>query len=163
MGANTIERPPEFATDDSKSIDAVKHFISRIYCDTLMLVNACCPLTKVEDIDRVIEIFLRTSCDSVVSLVEDFASHPSKICSLDGSGRIQPYGEFRTGERQKLGSIYKRNTAIYLARNDVLQGGSFFGKDTRGYVMPHERSLDINDEFDWKIAEYLTGRNANVQ
>ena len=50
---------------------------------------------------------------------------------------------------------YRRNTAIYLAKREVIESGTFFGKDTRGYIMPKACSLDLNDMWDWKVAELI--------
>lgn len=156
LGVNAIRRSDKNSQDDSKSIDAVQEFISKVDTDFVVLLNACCPLTKAEDIKGVIDMALETGADSVVSLVEDFSSHPSKVCRLSSGGSINDFGiNFETEERQSLDNTYKRNAAIYMAKREVIESGTFFGEDTRGYVMPKERSLDINDEFDWKIAEFL--------
>lgn len=158
---NTIRRPVELSSGTSKSIEAIQHFMEseRVLadhpCDIIVLLNACCPLTTVEDIDGAIELALETGVDSVTSLVEDFSSHPSKVCYLV-EGRIQPLGkEFITGERQKITPVYKRNTAIYLAERELVEKGKLFSRNTKGYVMPKERSWDINDMWDWEVAEFL--------
>ena len=161
LGVKSLVRPLNLAQDDSKSIDAVKHFFSVIDCDIVVLLNACCPLTKVEDIDNTIKLALEIGCDSVVSLVEDFSCHPTKVCRLYGDNKVMSLGglEFITNERQKLEKCFKRNTAIYLAKKEVIESGTFFGKDCRGFVMPKERSWDINDEWDFKVAEFLLKQN----
>lgn len=160
FGANTLRRPSKLAQDNSKSIKAIQHFIQQLSQkpDIIVLLNACCPLTKVKDIDGAIELALRTDCSSVTSLVEDFSSHPSKLCYLD-KNEIVPIANFATGERQKQEKVYKRNTAIYIAKRGILEEGELFGWDSMGYVMPKERSLDINDMFDWQIAEFLIKKN----
>lgn len=155
LGISVILRPPELAQGD-KPIESIEHFLeNKKECDVVVLLNACCPLTKVQDIENAIQIFQNVNCDSVVSLVEDFSCHPSKLCGLGKFDKVLTLGIFKTGERQGLDRIYKRNTAIYLAKKEVIMNGTLFGSDIRGYVMPKERSWDINDEFDWKIAEYL--------
>src|SRR3990167_10044569 len=64
-GATIIPRPPKLAQDDSKSIDAVKHALNHLKkryglnFDYVMLSNACCPLTKVEDIQACVDIAVR--------------------------------------------------------------------------------------------------------
>lgn len=155
LGVKAIKRPKELS-DGSKPIEAIRHFIKEVPCDIIVLLNACCPLTKVEDIDGAIEMVLTNNCDAVTSLVEDFSSHPSKVCKLDESLRIVPLGEkFETGERQKQDPIYKRNTAIYLAKRELIEQGKLFNSNTLGYVMPKERSWDINDMWDWTVAEFI--------
>lgn len=165
-GARVVMRPAELASNSAKSIDAVRHMIGWVeeyhpiaQDDHIVLVNACCPLTKAEDIAGAVKMALETGADSVVSLVEDFSCHPTKICQLGEVGEVlsivgDEHG-FTTGERQSQQTCYKRNTAIYIAKRKVIESGTFFGPDTRGYVMPKERSLDINDMWDWNVAELL--------
>ncbi len=48
---------------------------------------------------------------------------------------------------------YVRNGAIYLTRRDVLMdGNSIWGKVIRPYVMPAERSVNVDSEMDLKLA-----------
>ena len=170
---NIIRRPAIFATDEAKSIDAVNDMILRINQssssdtiardDYIVLVNACCPLTKAEDIASAVKMALENNADSVVSLVEDFSAHPTKICDVLDNGAVVPLTDvdkFETYDRAVIGKVYKRNAAIYIAKRKVIESGTFFGPDTRGYVMPKERSWDINDMFDWNVAELLIKQRA---
>ena len=159
-GAKTILRPEELAQDDSPSIEAVKHALGHIDTDVICLINCCAPLIQTQDIDNMIAVMEKTRCDSVVSVVEDFTCHPSKICQLDGD-RIIVGQEFRTWERQNIVGCYKRNAALYLAKREVIERGGFFGKNTRAYIMPKSRSIDINDEQDFFLAECLIKWNEN--
>src|SRR3990167_3635068 len=148
--AHIIKRPIELAQDNTPAINAIKHAIPHIKdFEILILYNLCCPLTAVEDIRGALE--LMEDADSVTSLVLDFSVHPSKTCYLDGN-RILPMGEFSTSQRQEKKEIYKRNAALYLAKKEVILSGRLFGDNLKGYVMPRFRSIDINDEFDFKIA-----------
>jgi len=48
------------------------------------------------------------------------------------------------------------NGAIYLAYwNYLKQERSFFGDKTFAYIMPRERSIDIDEEIDFILAELL--------
>ena len=59
--------------------------------------------------------------------------------------------------------VYKTNGAIYLARRDVLmEEGSFYGSHPRPLVMPPERSIDIDTELDFEMAEFLFQRRAKA-
>lgn len=151
-GGLVIDRPPELATDEAKSIDAVKHALMVHDANAVCLLNACAPFTTAKDIQNSLELF--AEADSVTSLVEDFSSHPSKVCYLHDS-KIIPIGNFSTGERQLQERIYKRNTAIYIAKKEVIESGTFFGKNCKGYVMPKERSFDINDSIDFLICSLI--------
>lgn len=162
LEVNVIDRPAKLAQDDSKSIDAVKHALrvlkeSEEPIDYVVLLNACTPFVKAEDIQACVDIARKTKCDSVVSLIEDFSSHPSKLCNLI-EDRVYPISSahsFETGERQALSKIYKRNTSIYIASRQTIRKGTFFGKNTRGYVMPPERSIDINTPYDFWLCDLI--------
>ena len=157
LGVHVIDRPPKLAQDNSKSIDVVKHANRILKADYIVLLNACTPLIKSEDIQACVDIATREKCESVVSLVESFDSHPSKLCYLVGNKTlpINSSYSFETGERQQLTKIYKRNTAIYVIARRTIVKGKICGKDTRGYVMPIERSIDINSEWDLKLCELI--------
>ena len=55
----------------------------------------------------------------------------------------------------ELPTIYVRNCSVYVTRREAIERGQVIGDDCRGYVMPRQRSLDINDELDWEFAEFL--------
>jgi len=49
-----------------------------------------------------------------------------------------------------------KHGAIYLARLDYLRKcNGFFGPETYAYVMPRERSIDVDTNFDLKLVEYF--------
>lgn len=159
-GATIIKRPPRLAQNDSKSIEVVQHALNHLksrgglnFTHTMVL-NACTPFVSAQDIQNVVDIASRNQSDSVVSLIYDSSSHPSKTCYLI-DGKVLPTSNysFETGERQQQARIFKRNTALYLTKVSVIKKDSFFGKNCIGYEMPQERSLDINSEFDFLLAE----------
>ena len=64
--------------------------------------------------------------------------------------------------RQNLPVFYQLNGAIYLADIDYLhQYNGFFGPDTFAHIMPKERSLDIDTEFDLKMSELILSETQN--
>ena len=59
-------------------------------------------------------------------------------------------------QRQKLETFYRINGAIYMA--DVkafFENTNLYREDCYAYKMPAERSIDIDTELDFKIAELL--------
>lgn len=161
-GATVLPRPQKYAQDDSKSINTVKYHLRGLRAsegqfEAILLINACCPFTKQEDIRGVVDMYNGSKCDSVVSLVLDTSAHPSKTCYLLGDKifPLQTNYSFETGERQLQTKVFKRNTALYLSSVKTLKKGSLFGNVNLGYVMPKERSIDINDEWDLKLANLI--------
>ena len=58
--------------------------------------------------------------------------------------------------RQQLSKAYVPNGALYLCDTSWLKRqGSFIGPDTLGYLMPSERSVDIDTPLDWLWSETL--------
>jgi CMP-N-acetylneuraminic acid synthetase len=62
--------------------------------------------------------------------------------------------------RQDAPKCYDMNASIYVWRRDVLlSGDALFNSDTRLYVMPEERSIDIDSELDFRFVESLMTAN----
>jgi CMP-N-acetylneuraminic acid synthetase len=58
-----------------------------------------------------------------------------------------------------LPPAYALNGALYLAPRDwLLEHRRFVGPDTLGYVMPQERSVDLDTPMDWEWIEFLIER-----
>jgi CMP-N,N'-diacetyllegionaminic acid synthase len=58
--------------------------------------------------------------------------------------------------RQLLPVTYLLNGAVYVAsRSALIANRSFITTNTSVYIMPEERSIDLDTEADWKYAEFL--------
>lgn len=168
LGANIIERPAYLATDTASTIDVVLHCLEHldgqnIEMDIIILLQPTSPLRTTEDIDNSIEIFLNGSADSVISVSE--SQHPPYwSCVVNQDQYLEAaFGEkyFQT-RRQDLKKTYMPNGAIYVATPGYVKNNrSFFGKKTLPYIMPRERSVDIDSEEDFILAEMLL-RKKNV-
>lgn len=155
-------RPKELAADDSKIIDVVLHARSWLEeydkpYDLLMLLQPTAPARTVGDIDRAVELLFEKSAQAIVS-VSEAEHHPyrSNILPTDGcmSNFLRP--ELVNNNRQDLPVFYRLNGVIFLAYwHAVSREKSFFNDKTFAYVMPKERSIDIDDEMDFKSAEFL--------
>ncbi|TSC80441.1 MAG: N-acylneuraminate cytidylyltransferase [Candidatus Peregrinibacteria bacterium Gr01-1014_25] len=158
-------RPAELSTDAAGSIEVMQHAIRWMEergerFDYAMILQPTSPLRTGADIDACLELAARTNADSVMSMVQipDFAVQKLKRITEDG--RIQPRfaDEGQRSAHRDNDPVYKRNTAIYLTRVPVLMRGELFGADSRAYVMPRERSVDVNEPMDMAIAELLLGK-----
>ncbi|MEA2015212.1 MAG: acylneuraminate cytidylyltransferase family protein [Actinomycetota bacterium] len=155
-------RPKELATDEAKGIDVVLHTIDWIekndqLYDLVMLLQPTSPLRKSEDIDKAIELLILKKAKAIVSVCE-VDHHPlwANILPEDGCMKGFIKTEIMNKSRQELPVFYRLNGAIYFAYcNYLKRQKSFFGRDTFAYIMPQERSIDIDDEIDFKLAEFL--------
>lgn len=158
-------RPAHLASDTASSIPVVLHALDWMFAnknktyDAVMILQPTSPLRLAEDIDASIRFLEKTSADSVMSMVELENFSLKKLKKLEGDRILSLLDdEGKSSERRdQAEKVYKRNGAIYLTRIDIIRTGDLFGKDSRAYVMPMERSVDINRLDDFTLAEfYLT-------
>jgi len=155
-------RPEKLATDEARGIDVVLHAMNWMdkndnSYDLIMLLQPISPLRTSENIDRGIELLFFKKAQAVVSVCET-EHHPywSNILPENGcmKGFIKP--EIMNKNRQELSVFHRLNGAIYLAYWDYLKGQkNFLGKETFAYIMPQERSIDIDNEVDFELTEIL--------
>ena len=156
-------RPAELATDVSPAVDYVRYGLSELEeagegpFDAVVIIQPSSPLTLSEDIDATIELLERSGADTAVSVVKvPHDVHPLKFKVMQ-EDRLLPYFEAEKDRMaaHELPEVYVRNCAVYATHRHVVDEGQIIGADCRGYVMPRERSVDINDLMDLRFAESL--------
>lgn len=131
--ARYVAEPEELATDDASMASVVAWFCAKLAAverptDAVMLLQPTSPLRTVGDVLSCRSIFERSGCDSVVSVTYDLATKG-----------------------------YRRNGAIYLTRWELAARGELMAGWTQFYVMPPERSIDINTAEDLAEARRIAG------
>lgn len=155
-------RPAEFATDGALAVDVMKHAVLEMerrdgaYYDYVVMLQPTTPLKTASDIDGAIQKAIDTGCDSVVTLVDVGANHPARMYRMNHDRMIPVMDEgVAMKPRQELEPVYIRNGAVYVCKRDVMFGcNALIGPDTRGYVMPVERSVNIDSPADFVMATY---------
>lgn len=165
-----LRRPAELCTDTSLAIEFVRHTLNTLETpsvfpfDVVVIVQPSSPFTTAADIDGTVELLLQSGADSAASVMEiDHALHPLKLKILQGD-RLLPYFEEERGRMaaHDLPKLYVRNCSVYASLRRVHDAGKILGDDCRGYVMPRERSIDINDELDWKFTQFLAASTTSL-
>lgn len=157
-------RPGELASDTSKTIDAVMHAVGELEkrkeeYDILILLQATQPLRTADDIDSAIELFIKNKGQSLVSVspVED---NPILIRTIDNLGRMNSILPMKsTCRRQDMPLYYRVNGCIYINLISELDLNTSFNDNKIPYIMPKERSVDIDEIKDLLIAQYYISRN----
>lgn len=159
-------RPAELASDTASSLDVVLHALRTLqdrgeHYDYVVILQPTSPLRTAADIDAAIELLLETRGDAVISVCE--TDHPpewSNTLPPDRSMRQFYRPGIRDTRSQDLPKSYRLNGAIYIydcAR--LLRTGSLQMDDScYAYVMPRERSVDIDSEIDFEIAQLFQQR-----
>ena len=83
---------------------------------------------------------------------------------MDGD-ELVPFFEPERGRlsAEELPVLFVRNCAVYITRRKNIESfADVMGNRSVGYVMPAKRSVDINELFDFEIAEFLYKKYGNV-
>jgi CMP-N-acetylneuraminic acid synthetase len=157
-------RPQELASDQAPSLPVVQHAIREmermqgLTFDYVVLLQPTTPMRRAEDIDAALDKLIATGADSVISVCDVGAYHPARMRRIVDDRLVElPIKEPREmARRQDLPPVYIRNGAIYAARRDlVMIENSMVGEDCRAFVMPEERSVNIDGRLDLLMAEIL--------
>lgn len=160
-----FRRPSPLASDDATTSSVITHLIEWLQKERepmpeiIVLLQPTAPLRSADDIDDCLDRLLDSGRESIVSVCEaPRHHHPSWQFRMDPSGALAtcdgtPLSEI-TPRRQLLSPTYLRNGAVYAFRTSLfLRTGSFYSENTLGYVMPLERSVNIDTMDDWRAAE----------
>lgn len=157
-------RPAELARDDTPTIPVLQDVVRRLEAmgesyDAILTLQPTNPLRLVEDIDGAIDLLERTGADSVISFSDVGERHPARMKWIDGEGRVKDpaFAEAFEGQpRQQLNKLYLRDGSIYLTRRSVLMDqDSLKGADCRAWIIPEERSRNIDSPLDLLIVEQI--------
>ena len=154
-------RPESLATDEATSIDVACHALNVLqsqgrHYEYLVLLQPTSPLRETSDIDSCIELCSEANTMSVVSVCRSEKSPfwTFYISEKNQLRRILPAPSF--SRRQDAPQTFHPNGAVYVARvNHLLERQSFIDELTVGYIMPRERSIDIDTEIDFQLAALI--------
>lgn len=162
-GAEIIKRPSELAIDTATTFDAIKHTIENLEnYDYIVLLQPTSPLRNEKHIDEAIELLEEKNADAVVSVCEmDHSPLWSNTLPKDNSMGNFLRDEVLNKRSQDLEKYYRLNGAIYICQTEkFLKGKSFFIKNNIfAYKMDKKSSIDIDEEFDFKIAKLMKELN----
>jgi CMP-N,N'-diacetyllegionaminic acid synthase len=162
-------RPPELATDLSSSVDVCLHALdwyeeSRGRVDGLLLLQPTSPFRSRKTVLRGIELFGSNQRRSVIG-VSRALSHPMWCLQVSGNS-IRPFitSEGMRQRSQDLPPAYVLNGAFYLIEPVELRRQKAFCNDATMPLIIDEpaESIDIDSEWDWKLAEALLAANGPV-
>jgi CMP-N,N'-diacetyllegionaminic acid synthase len=160
-GAEPLVRPAELAEDDTAGIEPVLHAIEACSgYDYVVLLQPTSPLRISEDIDEAIQVCLRLEAPACVSVCEASQS-PFWMYSVNENMQLSPVIPGKApSRRQDLKTVYLINGAVYVAEIEWLAlRRDFISGETVAYVMPLDRSLDIDAEKDLQLFEKSLNKN----
>lgn len=158
-------RPAELATDTAPTLPVLQHAVryyekeEKFKPDLIVLIQPTNPLILVEDILGSIKMLLKTKTNSCFSVCE-VNQRPEWMYRLEAqkprlflASGPEPK---RSQELPKLGCI---NGTVYVTKyNTLVKKNKIRDDNTSVYVMPRARSVDIDDIFDFELAEFLLSK-----
>lgn len=148
-----FKRPAALASDEAATMGVVLHALTELRgYDYVVLLQPTSPLRNAKDIDAAFERMMKAGAPSCVSVcpVEE---PPYWMYQLGPSDRLRNVVETPafSHRRQDLPDVYILNGAIYISRVDeLIKSKRFVTVDTVGYVMPRDRSIDIDTRQDFE-------------
>ena len=161
-GANIpFLRPKELAQDDSSTRDVILHLVDyferkKSMPSVIVLLQVTSPLRNSKHLNEALDLFFHKDCDMVVSVTESKTSPYFNLYEENKEGYLQKSKDGAFTRRQDVPPVYEYNGAIYIFKTKSIVESEMkdFEKITK-YVMSKNDSVDIDDEVDWKIAEYI--------
>ncbi|NJM29189.1 MAG: acylneuraminate cytidylyltransferase family protein [Rhizobiales bacterium] len=151
-------RPAGLATDTATAKSVVEHVIEECGIENgyVLLLQATSPLRTLGDLEGLINAFEASDADAAVSVAAHDEPRPEKLKRIE-DGWLRPYmGDGFEGPRQSLPQPYALNGAFYLVSLDAFRReGRFIPKRTLPFVMPQERSHNLDSLTDWQILEAM--------
>ena len=161
-------RPLKLATDTASSVDVCLHAVDWYErehgnVDGVLLLQPTSPFRRRDTIMRGIALF-RAHQGRVVLGVSPAESHPLWCFRIDGE-TMRPFVD-DSGmhlRSQDLPPAYVVNGAFYLITpEDLRRRNSFNGEDMLPLVIDaREESIDIDTEWDWRLAETVLATRAS--
>jgi len=154
-------RPAEISGDHASHYDVIAHALDWLEQETgrlpqlLCLLQPTSPLRTGEDIDAVVELVLSRDADAGVS-VAAVPVHPAYMYRVDGNMSAERYlpPDDRYLRSQDLEPLYFVNGAVYILRPETFRlRKNVLPERPVAYLMPYERSTDIDNASDFELAE----------
>lgn len=156
-------RPEFLASDTAQAVDNYIYTIERlskewgISIEEFVVLQPTSPLRIAEDIDGAIELFLKNKADSVISYTSE--AHPVHWHKyIDENKAFVDIFDTTIANRQDLKTSYYPNGAVYVFRFSMIKERKYYTNKSYGYIMPRNRSVDIDYKDDFDYVEFLMSK-----
>lgn len=157
-------RPAELATDEAPTLPTMQHALAEMEkltgqtYDYLVLLEPTSPFRTENDVEGALSALRDSDADSIVGVTQLASHHPIFAKKIEDGVLVpfvmpEPEGTRRQDAKPPA---YCRNGAIYVFRTErTTRRGRLYGDKVLPWVMPDERSVNIDREVDFLVAEGL--------
>ena len=156
-----FRRPDELATDHCGSNEVIQHAYQfyadkGLQYDTILLLQPTSPFRKMEFLKEAVSLY-DDSIDMVTSVKLSSCNPYYDGFEEDEEGLLRiSKGDGTIERRQDAPSVWQQNGSIYVINpKSLMEKGMAHFCRIRKYAMSELYSVDIDNPFDWKIAELV--------
>jgi len=159
-----VDRPPELATDTAAKIPVICHCVEKAEqflgkrFDVIVDLDATSPLRLAEDIKGSVDLLESNNVSNVITAAPSRRSPYFNLVELADEGVVKLSKPLQKPivRRQDSPQCFDMNASIYVwKRSALFDYPTVFNADTRLFVMPEERSIDIDSELDFEFVEFI--------
>ncbi len=163
-------RPAQLAQDNSPEWNVWQHTVRTLESangqrpDILVTLPPTAPLRDVDDVEACIDMLIKKDSADACITVKPAERNPyfNMVTITDGTtGPVIESTEV-ISRRQDAPEMFDVTTVAYAARSEfVLQANHLFEGEVCAVIVPQERALDIDTEFDFAVAEMMLEKKAD--
>jgi len=163
-GEVPFKRPIELSEDSTPEWQAWMHALNYLknvegsLPDVMVSLPTTSPLRAVSDIEDCLDEYEKGEADIVVTITD---SHRNPYFNMvkkgpDGTFSLVNETAQTLGNRQSTPEVFDMTTVCYVVNsNFVLSNSGIFKGRVKAVMIPPERAIDIDTEFDFQVAEAL--------
>lgn len=140
-------RPPHLATDEATTHDVIVHVLGQSPADTVVILQPTSPLRTGNDIRACLDMYRSTGCPVV-------SATPAKPWIFTMTGDVATPA-FDFADRRQDAEFVTPNGAVYVFSAEYARSNRKWWCDAILYMMPQERSVDIDTPTDLVVAKAL--------
>tara|TARA_R110002126_G_C10488035_1_gene502898 strand:+ start:10584 stop:11285 length:702 start_codon:yes stop_codon:yes gene_type:complete len=159
-----FKREPEMASDTAGKLQVINNAFVKSEAhynqqfDYLVDLDATSPLREATDITNSLDKLLQGDFDNVITAAPSRRSPYFNMVELNNSGMVELSKTLKSNvvRRQDAPETFDMNASIYVwHRSAILNNSAVISSKTGLYIMPEERSIDIDSELDFIIVSFL--------
>lgn len=163
IGASVIKRPAELASDNAPEWAAWQHAIRYVQqqhssFETFVSLPATSPLRNAEDVTAAIKQLHQTNADLCLAVTPANRNPYFNMVKRSNDGAVHLVSSLPSDvhRRQDAPEVFDITTVVYAAKPDfILQHTSLFDGVITSIVVPKQRAVDIDDIYDFMLAEAI--------
>ena len=166
-GIQIVDRPTKYSTDTAPIEWALRQAVryleetEKYVPDIVVWLQANVPIREKGQIDNVIRKLIDTGADSVITVTE-VTQRPEYTMRIVDGDRVASFAGGEEFRRQEFEPLYIADGAVIAMTTEALLGTEgmtgahvYMGEDIRGIMEEPQYAIEIDDQFDFDVAEGL--------